>query len=261
MKEISSLKNSLIKQASSLDKKVNRDETGLFLIEGEKGVFEAVKDGLDIENIFIDRDRADLLKELSFDNAFKAPSEVLGKISTTKSPPPVIATVKTFKHSLEELINQSNSLIILLENIKDAGNLGTIIRTAVASGASGIVITGNSVDMFNPKVVRSAVANLWKIPIIYEANQEQLKEKLIKTKPFQFLATKVDNKNKNIIYYDIDYNKPTVLMFGSEAEGLSEELCQIADNFIHIPMKENIESLNLSISVGVILYEAVRQRS
>ena len=260
MREISSVKNPLIKLAASLEKKAVREETGLFLIEGIKGVISAIEDNIQIENIFVDRERADLFDFFPEDKTFKVPEEILKKIATTQTPPPVIATAKIFVHSLEEMIKQPNPIIILLEGIKDAGNLGTIIRTAAAAGIAGIIITENSVDIFNPKTVRSAVANLWKIPIVYENDVKSLKVKLNEIAEFEFLATKVSNKNKNIVYYDINYKKPTLIMFGSESEGLSDNLTESADKFIHIPMEENIESLNLSISAGVILYEAVRQR-
>lgn len=260
MKEISSVKNPLIKLASSLEKKSAREETGLFLIEGEKGVISALEDNIQIENIFVNRERTDLLDYFPKDKTFKVPEEILKKISTTQTPPPVIAVAKTFVHKIDEIIEKANPIIILLEGIKDAGNLGTIIRTAAATGIAGIIITDNSVDIFNPKTVRSAVANLWKIPIVYENDIKNLKFKLNKIQDFEFLATKVSNENKNTIYYDINYKKPTVIMFGSEAEGLSDNLADLADKFIHIPMEKDIESLNLSISAGVILYEAVRQR-
>lgn len=261
MKEISSIKNPLIKFASSLEKKSARTESGLFLIEGEKGVISALEDNIQIENIFVDRERVDLFALLPEDKTFKVPEEILKKIATTQSPPPVIAVAKMFVHKLEDLLKKTNPIIILLEEIKDAGNLGTIIRTAAATGIAGIIITENSVDIFNPKTVRSAVANLWKIPIVYENDIKSLKVKLNQICKVEFLATKVSAKDKNTLYYDINYKKPTLIMFGSESEGLSDNLSEIADKFIHIPMQENIESLNLSISAGVILYETVRQRT
>ncbi|MEI7475061.1 MAG: RNA methyltransferase [bacterium] len=260
MNEISSLKNPLIKLASSLEKKSVREETGLFLIEGEKGVSEAIKDNIQIKNIFVDRDKSELFVNFPENITYKVPEEILKKISTTQTAPPVIAVAKIFNHCIEDMLKVDNPLIIVLEGIKDAGNFGTIIRTAAASGVAGIIVTENSVDMFNPKTVRSAVANLWKIPIVYEKNINYLKPKLNKINKFNFLATKVSNNDKNTVYYDINYKQPTVIMFGSEAEGLSDSLAEIADNFIHIPMEENVESLNLSVSAGVILYESVRQR-
>lgn len=244
MEKITSLQNSIVKLAASLQQKKNRDETELFLIEGRKGVEEAEKYGVEITQVFTLENSSD---------------KILKKISTTHSPPEIIAIAKQFKHELKDLFKDDNPLLIVLEDIKDPGNLGTIIRTAKAASASGIILAGDTADIFNPKVVRSTAGNLWKIPIVKLEEKNNLKQILNKHKTCQIIGTKVD-KNTEKVYFDIDYKIPTVILFGSEAEGLSKELGDQCDCQVKIPMNSEVESVNLSVSVGIILYEALRQK-
>ncbi|MDD3012322.1 MAG: RNA methyltransferase [Candidatus Gastranaerophilales bacterium] len=258
MKEITSIQNPLIKEVHSLQQKKNRNERGLFLIEGYKGVCEAIKSGLNIENIFVGESFDKDISDFDYEKIFRVSEQVMKKISTTDSPPEIIAVAKQIKFSLNDIFISENPIIVLLENIKDPGNFGTIIRTAAASEISGIILTDNSVDIYNPKTVRSSAANLWKIPIVTMSDKANIKKCLNNLKKCDFIATVVDKDSK--LYYSIDFKKPTVIMFGSEAEGLSETLTEQADILATIPMSEKVESINLSISVGVMLYESLRQR-
>jgi len=260
MQEITSLQNPIIKEITSLHQKKNRAETGLFLIEGFKGVEEALKSELKIKYIFLTK--SSKINSLNFpdEKLYFVDEKILKKISTTETPPEIIAVAFQIKFALEDIFKEKNPLILVLENIKDAGNLGTIIRTAKAANISGIILTGECIDIYNPKVVRSSAANLWKIPVIYFKETENLKHEIEKSGDFQFLATKVGDSKKQNLYHEIDYKQSTVVFFGSEAEGISDILANQADNFIKIPMNEKVESLNLSISAGIIMYEAFKQR-
>jgi len=258
MKEITSTQNPLIKGVFSLHQRKNRNESGSFLIEGYKGVFEANKSGLEIKYIFIGKNFDRDIKNFNAEEIFIVSEPVMKKISTTESPPEIIAVAKQLEFSLNDIFNSENPLILLLENIKDPGNLGTIIRTAAACGVSGIILTDESVDIYNPKTVRSSAANLWKVPAITMSNKSGIKSKLNSIKKCNFIATVV-YKDAGL-YYDVDFREPAVIMFGSEAEGLSDVLIKQADILATIPMSKKVESINLSISVGVILYESVRQR-
>ena len=152
-------------------------------------------------------------------------------------------------------LKRNSTLNRLLENIKDAGNLGTAIRTAAAFGIDGIVLLGDTVDLFSPKVVRSSVGYLWKTPIFKADNFEQIKRYF---SDHTFFATSV---NKNLPLKDLkeaDIKAPAVIMFGSEAFGLSDDLVNKSDVYVTIPIKGDIESLNLSISIGIVLYECIR---
>lgn len=260
MQEITSIQNNIIKEVFALHQKKKRDELGLFLIEGYKGVSEALNSGINLEKVFIGPDFDKSLDDFSEEKLYKVTDQVMNKMATTESPPEIIATAHKINYSIRDLLKIENLVILVLENIKDPGNLGTIIRTAAACCISGIILTDNTVDIYNPKVVRSSAANLWKIPIIYMPDKTRIKENLNNIKASQFIGTTVSSVKSQDIYSEIDYKKPTVLMFGSEAEGLSEELASQADKLITIPMSPQVESLNLSISVGVVLYETFAQR-
>ncbi|MCK7521189.1 MAG: RNA methyltransferase [Ignavibacteriales bacterium] len=260
MQEITSVQNPIIKEVHSLQQKKNRNELGLFLIEGYKGVSEAIKSNINIKNVFISYEFSDNLENIDKNKIYRVNEHILKKISTTETPPEIVASAYKPEYKLQDLFKEENFLILLLDNIKDPGNLGTIIRTAKASNVSGIILTDESVDIYNPKTVRSSAGNLWKLPVISMPDKINIKNNLNKIKNSEFIATAVAKNQSSQLYYDIDYKKPAVLMFGSEAQGLSAELINQADKFINIPMNSEVESLNLSVSVGVVLYEAMRQR-
>ena len=138
---------------------------------------------------------------------------------------------------------------MLLEEIKDLGNLGTILRTAVAFQAEAIVLYGDSTDIYNPKCVRASVGNLWKMPI-FQIKDFNLLEQIFGK--FQRIATLPRSKN---LLKNFKAELPVLIMFGSEADGLSEELIKFSTNSVKIEMAETVESLNLAVSVSIILYE------
>ena len=265
--KITSVNNELVKETAKLLKGKYRDETGLFLIEGEKGVQEALKVGIEIERIFVQESLINVIinevKQSSinfsgqlrtyphsdFPLIIETTEAVLSKISDAKSAPKVVAVARQLKYDIENFKNYKR--VVLLEGIKDAGNLGTILRTACAFNIDGIVLFGETVDLYNPKTVRSAVGNLWKIPVFKTSNLDYLKENFTN---FERLATLP--KGENVFALD-DYT-PTervLVMFGSEADGLSDELKAFATKNITIEMASNVESLNLSISAGIFMYK------
>ncbi len=259
MQQVSSVQNSIIKMAASLHQKKNRQKTGLFLIEGRKSVEDALDYGLKITHIFLNKSTGEDMEKLPKNLIYLVNEKVLKKISTTDSPCEILAVAKQTEYKINDLMKDENPLIIILENIKDPGNLGTIIRTAKAAAASGIILTEDTADIFNPKTVRASAANLWKIPIIYLDNTKNLRQKLLKYRDFQFISTVVSYENtKN--YFEVNYKTPSVIIFGSEAEGISEGLLDQSDFSVKIPMQAEVESLNLSVSAGIILYEAFLQR-
>ncbi len=251
MQIIESVNNDLVKQMSKLLQKKYREEDGLFLIEGEKGVKEAKEIKLEIVNIFIDKKREDLINLYKESDIIITNEKVLSKISETKTAPPIIACVKTLNNDINS-INKDAQLVIVLENIKDAGNLGTIIRTAAAFGTDGIILAGDCVDLYAPKVIRSSAGNIFKIPIYITKSIEEIKKYFNKS---TFYATSVDKNKKLFELNNIKFQKPSVIIFGSEADGITDNALKYSDFCVTIPMKGNVESLNLAISAGVVLYE------
>lgn len=243
--EITSTTNELVKSCTKLQQKKYRAETGKFLLEGYKAIKEAYDFGIELETVFVEKSH---LSDYEFikDNIIETNSAVLNKISSTESAPPAVAVAKQKKYDLS--LFKSFKKVVLFEGIKDAGNLGTIIRSAVAFGCDGIVLYGDCVDLYNPKCVRSAVGNLWKVPIV---NIEKFAKLAGNFDSFSRIATLPRSKNSLKNYIP---KMPLLVMFGSEADGLSDELINYSTDSLKIEMSECVESLNLAASAAVVMY-------
>lgn len=248
--EITSVNNDLVKQVVKLQQKKYRDEEKKFLLEGFKPIEEALKSGIEIEHVFVEKK---LGGKYSFLNLpFILTTEpVLKKISTTDSAPELVAVAKQKIFTIDDI--KSAKKVVLLENIKDSGNLGTILRTAKAFSQDAVILFGDTVDLYNPKCVRSAVGNLWKIPVVQIKDFEVLKSEF---GSFERVATLPALEN-TINLKDFKVKSPYLIMFGSEADGLSQELIDFSTKKLTIEMDKDVESLNLSVSVGVCLYGVI----
>ena len=244
MMKITSVNNDLVKDTVKLQQKKYRSEK--FLLEGYKCTKEAFDAGIEIEYAFVSENKAERYGFLK-DKIILANDAVLKKISTTESAPEIVAVAykKTYDLSLLDKAQK----VVLLEGIKDAGNLGTILRTSAAFGIDAVVLTGESVDLYNPKCVRSSVGNLWKIPV-FEINDFEKIKKIFGD--FCTIAT-LPHADKNLKDFKVKY--PCLIMFGSEADGLSRQMADFAKESVKIEMQKNVESLNLSVSCAIILYE------
>ena len=242
--EITSVNNDLVKETVKLQQKKYRTEK--FLLEGYKAIEEAYNAGLRFDYAFISKEKVDSYKFLG-DKIIETTEPVLKKISTTDSAPDAVAVAYKKEWDKSELSKAKK--VVLLEDIKDLGNLGTILRTSVAFGADAVVLYGESVDLYNPKCVRSSVGNLWKIPVFEVKDIEELKKYF---KDYSRIATLPRTNN---YLKDFKAKFPCVVMFGSEASGLSEELQEFATDTVKIEMANTVESLNLSVSCAVVLYK------
>lgn len=245
MNEITSLTNQQIKDAVKLQQRKYRTQSGLFLLEGFKPIFEAKNSDIKIETVFTTKKHLEKFKFVQ-DKITLVTDPILEKLSTTESMPEAVAIAQQCQYSTDFDCKR----IVLLENIKDAGNLGTIIRSAVAFGLDAIVLCGDSIDIFNPKVVRSAVGALFKIPVIKIDDITEFKKQFEK---HNFIATVLNHKDI-INPSTIDFSAPFVLMMGSEADGLSEEAISLSDTKTTIPISADTESLNLSAAASILFY-------
>jgi RNA methyltransferase, TrmH family len=260
---ITSNQNSHVKEVKSLKQKKNRDELKLYFIEGERFLEEAVKERANIEKIMVSESyfknpsQRNLLKEIESlrYEIFLVTDKLFNEISDTENPQGILAIVRMMEYDLERIYN-NNSFIIILDSIQDPGNLGTIIRTADAAGASGIIYSKGCVDLYNPKVLRGTMGSVFHLPIIYSDNLSEtiniLKEKNIKIYAAH-LSAKVN-------YFDVDMQNQAAIIIGNEANGISDEIAKLSDTFIKIPMPGKSESLNASVAASLLMYEVVRQR-
>jgi TrmH family RNA methyltransferase len=246
--EITSVNNELVKETVKLQQKKYRDAEKKFLLEGFKAIEEALKSGIEIEQVFVEKERASKYSFLSKE-LISTTETVLKKISTTDTPPEAVAVAKQKIFTLNDI--KSAKKVVLLENIKDLGNLGTIIRSANAFSQDAIILYGETVDLYNPKCVRSAVGNLWKLPIVHIKDFSTLKSPF---EEFEKVAT-LPRSQDTINLKEFEAKSPYLIMFGSESDGLSQELIDFSTKKLTIKMSNEVESLNLSVSVGIILHK------
>ena len=158
--------------------------------------------------------------------------------------------------TLEDILEAEDAHLLVLDNLQDPGNLGTILRTAEGAGVTGIIISKESVDIYNPKVIRSTMGSIYRVPFVYV---EDLKEAIAKVKAHGIFtyAAHLDGKNS---YDKEDYTKKTAFLIGNEGNGLRKEIADLADTWIRIPMQGQVESLNAAIATSVLMFETARQR-
>lgn len=237
---ITSIHNEHIKELVKLKEKKYRDQTNTFLVETKHLVLEAYKAGL-IEELILEQDE---IFPLDIKPLYVS-KEVLKKLSSVESPSNVMAVVR--KRPLEEKYGEK---ILILDRIQDPGNLGTIIRSAVAFNIDTIICSPDTVDFYNPKVVRASQGMMFHIPIIVKNTKQIIKE--LKDKDYKIVGTKVTN-GKDVRTASI-YSH-FALVIGNEGQGISQEIDELCDEYLYIKMNENCESLNASIAASILLYE------
>lgn len=257
MQIITSTSNKLVKEIRALHTKKGREKANEFLLEGTNSIKEAIKDKVKIKFIgILEHHQPDSFVADSKQLVYYFSEQAFKKACSTDSPANIIAVCEKFDSQINTIYNKQNNLLVVLDEIKDPGNLGTIIRTSCAANASAIVITDNSVDIFNPKVARSTTGTLWKIPIIYFTNKSKLVSIL---KENNYILFGADMQTRTT-YSSVNYTQNTAIIFGSEAQGLSEILKTSCDEIIKIPISNKVESLNVATSVAIILFEASKQK-
>lgn len=260
MQQITSKENKLIKHIIKLKEKKYRKEYNEYIIEGAKIVQEAIQEKAKIKQIIISENaiNTDLIQnhlkeELQKIDYIQVPSKIFKLISEVEKPQGILAIIE--KEKQEENIDVNQDIILALDDLQDPGNLGTIIRTADSVGLKQILISKGTTEAYNPKVIRSTMGAIFRVKIIECENLKETLKRLQKNN-FKIMVTDL-NTDKSI--YDIKLQKK-VIIIGNEANGVSEEIKNIADTRAIIPMFGKTESLNASIATGVILYEYVRQK-
>ncbi|WP_417426070.1 TrmH family RNA methyltransferase [Hoeflea sp.] len=262
VKEITSLSNPVIKDIRALSMKKHRDETGTFLAEGLKLVIDAIDLGWNIQTLIYAKartsteqvERIAALTVARGGLVLEVSDKVLTAITRRDNPQAVIAVFEQKLTPLSEIAPKADETWIALDRVRDPGNLGTIIRTADAAGASGVILIGETVDPFSTETVRATMGSIFAMP-------------LVRTSEAEFLSWSAKSKallvgshlKGSVDYRSIDYmNRAVVLLMGNEQAGLPDSLASACSKLARIPQTGRADSLNLAIATGVMLFEARR---
>lgn len=269
---ITAASNQRVKNLTALVQKAKeRKRQDVFIVEGSKMFLEAddkkIKE-VYLSQTFYEKVNGPLAKEGEGKNqrALLAKLEETGyevladplfkKVSDTQTPQGILSVVEQNHYSIEEMLKRENPLFLILEDIQDPGNLGTMFRTAEAAGASGIVMSRGTVDIYNPKTIRSTMGSVYRIPFCYEENLTEVIRRLKE----QGVCTYSAHLKGEKAHYELDFRGPAAFLIGNEGKGLREETAKEADTYLKIPMQGQVESLNAAAAASVLLYEAARQR-
>ena len=246
-----------------------RREAGIFLIEGTKMFLEAPMDR--IRKTFVSEsffaaesrkqengEKSSCLEKLNVSGYEIVSDPVFAKITDTMTPQGILCVMDQFAYTLENLLIRRNPTLMVLEDLQDPGNLGTIVRTGEGAGIDGVIMSKGCVDIYNPKTIRSTMGSLYRVPFIYTDDLEGTILEL-KTKGVHFFAAHLKGTN---FYDEVDYTAGGGIGFliGNEGNGLKEATADLADKYIKIPMEGQVESLNAAIAATVLMYEAYRQK-
>lgn len=256
---IKSKDNSTIKEIKKLQEKKYRNVYNKFIIEGFRFVSEALNSKFHVCYVIISETIEAKFEKLKLNGKIKEDTKlikvsesILKSICNTDNPQGIAAVVSNEKVT----IDYNEGFYILADKVQDPGNMGTIIRTADAAGAKGVIVTKGTVDIYNDKTLRSTMGSIFKIPIIIDEDLSYIKD--LKQQGFKVVVSSLDTENN---FYDVDLTDKSIIAVGNEGSGISEEIYSISDEKVKIPMPGNAESLNVGVAAGIMMFEAVRQKN
>lgn len=249
---IESNQNKIIKEVNSLKAKKERDKTGLFILEGKRLVDE-IPNSWEIKYLLKGESYSE---DINFEKVYTVKDSLFEKISETVNPQGILAVCHIKEFDVTNVDYSNSPFFVVLENVTDPGNMGTLIRTADAAGADGIFLSKGCVDIYNPKVIRATMGSIFHLPIYRNLNlmdlMEDFKNNNVKTLAAHLKGTSTP--------YKVDMTTACAVIIGNEANGLSDEISEMASDLVKIPMPGKAESMNAGIAGGILIYEAVRQR-
>ena len=258
MKRIESRDNKWTKRLNGLKIKKNRDKEGLFIAEGLRFIQEIPRDWA-VETYAVSDSFAkenDLSPYAEKAELLCLPDALFAAVCDTENPQGILAVCKKLTWDTHTVFSKKSPFLLLAEELNDPGNLGTVIRTADACGADAVFLSKGSVDLYNPKVLRSTMGSIFHVPVFQNADLPALSQKLkVQRIPLYAAHLKGDR-----FPYTLPLQDACAFLIGNEARGLSEEVASLCDSWVKIPMPGQAESLNASVAAGVLLYEVVRQR-
>lgn len=200
-----------------------------------------------------DREVSDKLSRTGYQEVSE---DVMTKMSDTRTPQGILIVARRPRYELDGLLRQGNPLLVLVENLQDPGNLGTILRTGEGAGITGVIIGPDTVDPFSPKVIRSTMGSIYRVPFVRESDLPAVLGRLHQAGVRTYAA-----HLQGRVYYDgCSFREPTAFLIGNEGNGLSRELTESASCRLKIPMEGKVESLNAGVAAALLMYEAHRQR-
>lgn len=255
---ITSTSNTQVKRLLQLQRKSKaRNEEQIFLVEGLRMFLEVPAER--VQKVYISETLYNKKEqELNLDRfSVEILSDtVFQYVSDTKTPQGILCIVQQKKYDIDELLKLENPHFIVLDNLQDPGNLGTIVRTAEGAGVNAVFLSRESVDIYNPKTIRSTMGSIYRMPVIYVDNLLQLLS-LFRQKGIKSYAAHLNGENS---YDKENYQSGTAILIGNEGNGLRDEVASLADVWVQIPMQGQVESLNAAIAASILMFEVYRQR-
>lgn len=252
---ISSVQNPKIKELLSLQEKSRlRRKEGLFVVEGRRELEHCIGAGMEVRTVYACPQLAgeEFCSKLNF---IEVSRDVYSKIAYREGTEGVIAIVKAPQLELEKLSLPSSPLVIVLESVEKPGNLGAVLRSADAAGADAVIVCDPLTDIFNPNVIRASVGAVFTVPVAVCSSEDAIS--FLKAKGIRILTAQLQDSTP---YYHTPMTEGTAIVMGTEDVGLSPLWREAADAHIRIPMLGRLDSLNVSVSAAILLFEAVRQR-
>ena len=255
---ITSAQNPKIKRLLALQQKSSeRRESGLFVVEGQRELSHCLESGYEVETVFYCPAKgttADDLLSLKATLVEVSPT-VYEKIAYRGSTEGVVAEVRSKALQLEDIPLSDNPLIVVVESVEKPGNLGAILRSADAAGADAVIVCDPLTDLYNPNLIRSSIGAFFSVPCVACTSGQCIP--FLRRHGIQILTAQLQDSH---LYYNTDMVRPTAIVMGTESTGLTDQWRQAADAHIRIPMLGRLDSLNVSVSAAILLFEAVRQR-
>ena len=259
---LKSLQNEQVKYVVNLNRRKFREDTEEFLIEGWRFVEEATRRGAEIKRVYLQPERTTswegLVRALKLKGVpiVEVDEKVMRKMSDTEKPQGILAIVNQSRAKLQEFSFENQPLLLVLDGIQDPGNCGTILRTALAAGIKNVCLTEGTVDLYNPKVLRSTMGTIFSLNIATSCVPEEIIA-FCKDKELNLVIGDIEGDD----LYSVNLTHPLALVVGNEGNGISIPFRNSAVKRICIPMSNEVESLNVAMATGIILYEIVRQRN
>ena len=261
---ITSVQNARIKHVVALQQKSSlRREEGLFVVEGQREIEHCMACGYEIVEVFLRSQESGVRSQENTPTATLVTPQVYEKMAYRGSTEGLIAVAKCKDHSLSSLhtphsslLEKSAPLIVVLESVEKPGNLGAILRTAEAAGVDAVIVCDPLTDLYNPNLIRASIGGVFSVPVAVCTSEECIA--FLKERQIKILTAQLQDSYE---YYDYDMRPSTAIVMGTESTGLTQQWRDAADAHIRIPMLGRLDSLNVSVSAAILMYEAVRQRN